>query len=344
VPLFSTKPLHSFHLSSVAKNLFEINSIDDLSRLKEMTNNAEFIVIGEGSNTIFIEDYMGTIILNKLMGIDVTQSDEHFSVSVSSGCNWNSFVVWCLSNEIYGLENLALIPGTVGACPIQNIGAYGVEVKKFIESVEYFDLATGKVSTLTNDLCQFSYRDSIFKHDLSSGVFITKVNFSFPKIWEPEVHYSPLNTLVAPSAQDIYDKVCEVRQLKLPDPSLIGNAGSFFKNPIVSNQKVNELIKQYDDLPNYAYNSNSKKIAAGWLIDRAGLKGFSLGNVAVHDKQALVLTNKTGEASGKELIKLASHVMKTVHDKFGVVLEPEVRFIGKHGEVKFRELDQTIYG
>jgi UDP-N-acetylmuramate dehydrogenase len=344
MPLFSTKLLHSFKLSSVAKNLFEIKSIEDLTHLKEMRGNAEFIVIGEGSNTIFIDDYMGTVVLNKLKGIELIETDNNFSISVSSGFNWNDFVLWCLSNKIYGLENLALIPGTVGACPIQNIGAYGVEVNKFIESVEYFDLTSGNIETLENDLCLFGYRDSVFKHELSTNIFITKVNFLIPKLWLPQINYSPLNTLDKPTAQEIYEKVCEVRQLKLPDPKLIGNAGSFFKNPIVSNEKVNELMYRYDDLPNYAYNSGSKKIAAGWLIDKAGLKGFTLGNVAVHDKQALVLTNKTGNASGKELIILASHVMKTVYDKFGVVLEPEVRFIGKHGEVKFSELEQSVYG
>lgn len=342
--MFSTKPLHTFHLSSVAECLFEINSIDDLTRLKAVTNNDEFVVIGEGSNTIFIDDYMGTIILNKLVGVEMTETDDEFSVSVSSGYNWNEFVVWCLSHQIYGLENLALIPGTVGACPIQNIGAYGVEVKAFIESVEYFDLENNEIVTLTNDLCLFGYRDSIFKHELSTNIFITKVNFSFPKVWLPQVNYAPLNTLENPSAQDIYEKVCEVRQSKLPDPKYIGNAGSFFKNPIVSNEKIDKLIDEYADIPNYAYSSTSKKIAAGWLIDKAGLKGFCLGNVAVHDKQALVLTNKTGDANGEELVQLASHVMKTVHDKFGVVLEPEVRFIGKHGEVKFSDIDKTVYG
>ena len=344
MPLFSTKPLHSFHLSSVANNVAEINSIDDLSCLKELTDSGEYIVIGEGSNTIFVENYMGTVVLNKLVGIELEETKDHFYVSGSAGNNGNDFVVWCLSNEIYGLENLALIPGTVGACPIQNIGAYGVEVKKFIDTVEYYDLESGQICTLDNELCEFGYRDSIFKHDLKFNTFITKVNFKFPKTWQPQVDYAPLNKLSNPSANEIYDKVCEVRALKLPDPKTIGNAGSFFKNPIVSNKKADELIYQYEDLPNYHFNSTSKKLAAGWLIEKAGLKGFSLGNVAVHDKQALVLTNHTGNADGKELIELASYVMKTVHDKFGVSLEPEVRFIGKHGEVKFSELNQNIYG
>lgn len=342
--MFSTKPLHSFHLSSVAENVTEINSISELSSLKALSDDGSFIVIGEGSNTIFVENYLGTVVLNKLVGIELEETKDHFYVSVCSGNNWNDFVVWCLSNEIYGLENLALIPGTVGACPIQNIGAYGVEVKNFIQNVEYFDLKTGEICCLNKDLCEFGYRDSIFKHELKLNTFITKVNFKFPKTWQPQVDYAPLNKLINPSANDIYDKVCQVRALKLPDPKTIGNAGSFFKNPIVSNQKVDELIYQYEDVPNYHFNSISKKLAAGWLIEKAGLKGFSQGNVAVHDKQALVLTNHTGDANGQELIELASYVMKTVHDKFGVNLEPEVRFIGKHGEVNFSELDLNIYG
>jgi UDP-N-acetylmuramate dehydrogenase len=344
VPLFSTKPLHSFHLSSGVKHLAEINSITDLNQVLELTNNGEFIVIGEGSNTIFIDDYMGTLILNKLVGIELTENDEFYKVSVGSGNNWNEFVLWCLSNNINGLENLALIPGTVGACPIQNIGAYGVEVKKFIDSVEYVDLSTGEVSVLDNKSCNFGYRDSVFKHELKDNVFITKVNFLFAKIWQPELAYAPLNSLESPTAKQIYDKVCEVRTLKLPDPKLIGNAGSFFKNPIVSNDKAEQLVDEYANIPNYEYNKNSKKIAAGWLIEQAGLKGFSLGNVAVHDMQALVLTNKTGDANGSELIELASHVMMKVYDKFGITLEPEVRFVGKHGEVKFSEIDQNVYG
>ena len=342
--MFSTKSLHSFHLSSNAKHLAEINSITDLANMQELTNNGEFIVIGEGSNTIFIDDYMGTLILNKLVGIELTENSDFYNVSVGSGNNWNEFVLWCLSNNINGLENLALIPGTVGACPIQNIGAYGVEVKKFIASVEYVDLKTGKASVLDNQSCNFSYRDSVFKHELKDNVFITKVNFSFAKLWQPQLAYAPLNSLENPTAREIYNKVCEVRTLKLPDPKIVGNAGSFFKNPIVSNEKATKLIAEYTDIPNYEYSQNSKKIAAGWLIEHAGLKGFSLGNVAVHDMQALVLTNKTGNANGSELIELASHVMMKVYDKFGITLEPEVRFVGKHGEVKFSEIDQNVYG
>ena len=342
--MFSTKPLHSFHLSSDAKYLAEINSITDLANMQELTNNGEYIVIGEGSNTIFIDDYMGTVLLNKLGGIELTENNDFYNVSVGSGYNWNELVLWCLANNINGLENLALIPGTVGACPIQNIGAYGVEVRKFIVSVEYVDLNTGNVTVLDNESCKFGYRDSIFKHELKDNTFITKVHFSFSKSWHPQLSYSPLNNLEKPTAREIYDKVCEVRTLKLPDPKLIGNAGSFFKNPIVSNDKVAELTAEYADIPNYEYNKNSKKIAAGWLIEHAGLKGFSLGNVAVHDMQALVLTNKTGDASGAELVKLASHVMLEVYNKFGITLEPEVRFIGKQGEVKFSEIDQNTYG
>ena len=342
--MFSTKPIHSFHLSSQAKKIVEINSIEDLTYLKENTDAPGYIVIGEGSNTVFVDNYLGTIILNKYKGIEHTQSENFHHVSVNSGNNWNEFVIWCLNNHIYGLENLGLIPGTVGACPIQNIGAYGVEVKTFIDSVEYFDVGSSEIKSLDNASCQFCYRDSVFKHDLKTNTFITKVNFIFPKAWQPQIGYAPLNRLINPSPQEIFEKVCEVRSLKLPDPKVIGNAGSFFKNPIISNEKVTELLSQYNDLPSYDYDLVNKKIAAGWLIDKAGLKGFSIGNVAVHDKQALVLTNITGEASGEELIELASYVMKQVHDKFGVRLEPEVRFISKHGEIDFCELDQNVYG
>lgn len=342
--MFSSKPLHSFHLSTNVENITEIHSVEDLKAIDKLTNSGEFIVIGEGSNTIFIDDYLGTIVLNKLVGTEIKETDTDYIVSAGSGVNWNDFVLWCLNQGIYGLENLALIPGTVGASPIQNIGAYGVEVNQFIQSVEYFDLVTKQIHKLDNLDCNFGYRDSVFKHELKNLAFISKVTFCFPKAWQPKLSYAPLDILETPSAMEIYKKVCETRNSKLPDPSLIGNAGSFFKNPIISNEKAVSLHSQFNDLPSYVHTENSQKIAAGWLIDKAGLKGFTLGNVAVHDKQALVLTNKTGAATGKELVKLASHVMKTVYEQFGIVLEPEVRFVSRHGEVKFNEVDDNIYG
>jgi len=271
----------------------------------------------------------------KLKGISVTEMDDSYLIEVEAGENWQSFVEYTLNNDIYGLENLALIPGSVGACPVQNIGAYGVEIETFIENVKYFDLKDGEIKVLSNSECNFSYRNSIFKKELKTNAVITSVCFKLPKEWKPVVTYGELARLKEITPTTIFKKVIETRRSKLPDPDVIGNAGSFFKNPIISNDRLKLLLNDYPDMPTYPWSETESKVAAGWLIDKAGLKGKEIEGSAVHEKQALVIINKSGDASCQSLVELISLVQDRVSDRFSIDLEPEVRIFGSTGEAQF---------
>lgn len=330
--MVSIQSLHTFGLQASAKAIIHIKQIDDLHVLLGKKYNTDFLIIGEGSNSVFIEDYQGDIVRIELKGITIKENEDSHILEVAAGENWHEFVGFCLDHQIYGLENLALIPGTVGACPIQNIGAYGVEVCRFINTVEYFDLTTGELKELAAEDCQFAYRDSIFKNELLGKAIVTNVRFKFPKQWLPEHSYGDLQNLSELTANNIYQKVIEIRESKLPDPELLGNAGSFFKNPVVSKQKLEQLQQHHPYLPFYPMPDDKYKLAAGWLIDQAGLKGKLFNGVAVHDKQALVLVNKTGNATGADLLTAISNVIHTVKSQYKVSIEPEVRVYGKHGE------------
>lgn len=286
-------------------------------------------ILGGGSNTIFLEDFDGHILINDMRGICHHETEDHHRLSVSGGESWHDFVTKCTDMGWYGLENLALIPGSVGASPIQNIGAYGVEVCEFITEVEYIDLTTGTQHTLPNTECQFGYRDSVFKHSLADTVLITKVHFALPKQWVPVCTYGELRELEKPTARKIYDKVIEIRRSKLPDPSILGNAGSFYKNPVVSHTQFNSLKAKWPVIPGFQV-ANGVKIPAAWLIDQCGFKGKSKGGVRCHPTQPLVLTN-TGKATGSDVISLAQDIIGEVYSKFSVLLEPEVRLVGKEG-------------
>jgi UDP-N-acetylmuramate dehydrogenase len=258
-------------------------------------------------------------------------------LSVASGENWHNFVVHCIENGWFGLENLALIPGSVGAAPIQNIGAYGVELERFCSFVDWFDFSTGKVSRLTNSQCQFDYRHSIFKSALLNRGIITQVGFLLPKDWQPVIQYHGLNDLDEHcSAMDVFNRVVELRTAKLPDPNLTPNAGSFFKNPIIDQEAFALLIAKFPTLVYYPQENNQFKLAAGWLIDNLKLKGFTIGNAMVHLQQALVLVNNGG-ATGKDIVSLAQHIQKSVAEFYGITIEPEVRLIGANGEQKLHE-------
>jgi len=329
--LITTTALHTFKIQSSATNVLYVTEQSQLLDLNKHTT--PFVILGQGSNSIFTEDFSGLVIVNRLKGIEVSESGSDFVLKVKSGENWHELVKYCLANNIYGLENLALIPGTVGAAPIQNIGAYGVEVKQFISAVHYFDLIERVEKVLTNEECLFGYRDSIFKHELKGNTFITQVDFSLPKSWSASKSYAPLDELNDPTAQQIYDLVCQTRKTKLPDPVLLGNSGSFFKNPVISVEHKTQLKQEFPDMPCYPVDEHQTKVAAGWLIDQAGLKGFEYKNVAVHHAQALVLVNKTGNATGPELLDLINIVRARVEQMFGITLELEVRLIGKNGEI-----------
>ncbi|NVK26348.1 MAG: UDP-N-acetylmuramate dehydrogenase [Gammaproteobacteria bacterium] len=329
--MISTKNLHTFHLNTVAANVLHIDDESQLSQLWELPG--PFMILGQGSNTVFIEDYDGHLVINELKGVEFSETEEHYLLSVKSGENWHELIKYCLSKQIYGFENLALIPGTVGAAPIQNIGAYGIEIERFIKTVHFYQFSNNEIKTLSREQCQFGYRDSIFKKELKQQGFITQVDFLLPKQWQPVCIYAPLNTLESPTAHEIFEQVCHTRKQKLPDPAVLGNAGSFFKNPIVEEDVATSLLKNYPNMPCYEVDYGLKKLAAGWLIEQAGLKGFVHKNVAVHDAQALVLVNKSGKASGEELLQLISIVKDKVLDCFAIELEPEVQLIGRQGDL-----------
>ena len=330
--MYSLTPHHSFGLPSSAGAFISIHLPANLSTQLAELGNTIFYILGEGSNTIFLDNYQGTIIKPKFMGIDLEHTDTHFMLKVGAGENWHYLVLWCMQHNIYGFENLALIPGTVGAVPIQNIGAYGVEIGKFIHHVEYYDLNTESHSSLNSKQCEFGYRDSVFKNRLSNKVIITAVTFAIPKDWYAVAHYGELKALLKPSADDIFNKVVEVRKQKLPDPSKVGNAGSFFKNPIITSKHYTKLQKIWPSIPCYVFDTMHVKVPAAWLIDQLGFKGQKIGGIGCHPHQALVLTND-GSGTGEQLLQLARTIKAAVLCEFSIKLENEVRLIGKKGPV-----------
>lgn len=324
----SLHSLHTFALNSQCQNFVEITQLE---QLKTQNFSAPFCLLGEGSNTVFLNDYMGTVIKIALKGIKITERESDTLISIAAGENWHQLVSYLLEKNIPGLENLALIPGTVGASPVQNIGAYGVEIAKFVELVEYFDITTKAVHSLNNEQCEFAYRDSIFKNALKNKAVITQVHLALPKKWQPVLSYGPLQQLSSITPQAVFDQVIKTRNSKLPNPYTLANAGSFFKNPIITNQQLAELLKQFVDLPHYEYGQSHHKVAAGWLIDQSGLKGHREAGIEVHQQQALVLVNH-GNSEGGDLIKMIKHIQQVVYTRYNIMLEHEVRLMDARSE------------
>jgi UDP-N-acetylmuramate dehydrogenase len=295
------------------------------------------LVLGGGSNVVLTRDFAGLVLLIALRGRRVVHEDgAAWYVEAAAGENWHEFVAWTLAHGLPGLENLALIPGTVGAAPIQNIGAYGLEMGERFASLRAVDLTTGETVELDASACRFGYRDSFFKREGRDRFVITSVTFRLPKAWTPRAGYVDLarelaarhsgSAGAAPSAQAIFDAVVSVRRAKLPDPLALGNAGSFFKNPVVGAAQFDALLKREPGVVSYPQPDGRVKLAAGWLIDRCGWKGRALGAAAVHDRQALVLVNRGG-ATGAEVLALAAAIQRDVAERFGVDLEPEPIFL-----------------
>ncbi|GAB3339993.1 UDP-N-acetylmuramate dehydrogenase [Marivirga atlantica] len=333
----SLKPYNTFGFEVKAKYLIEINQVDQLKALikSELWIENKHLILGGGSNILLQRNFDGLIVLNKLLGINVLQQDDSsLIVRAGGGENWHEFVQYCIAKNWGGVENLSLIPGTVGAAPMQNIGAYGVEIKDVFHSLEAFNLKSGEVETFTADDCKFGYRESVFKHELKDQYLIVAVQF---KLSKPNAHQLKLDygiikqtlaekNITEPSIQDISEAVIQIRQSKLPDPKQIGNSGSFFKNPIINKQQFEELLKEYPSLPAYRISDEEMKVAAGWLIEQAGWKGYDENGVGVHDKQALVLVNK-GNGSGEAIAELARKIQDSVYSKFRIQLNPEVNFV-----------------
>ncbi len=327
---FSLKALNSFGLDQKAKWFSTFNDVNDLQSILKSWED-DIHVLGGGSNILLTKDVDGLVLKNEIQGIKVIKEDSgKVFIEVGGGVIWHNFILHCLKNNLGGLENLSLIPGTVGAAPIQNIGAYGVEQQDRFVSLEYVDRSTFQTHKLSKSECHFGYRDSIFKRELKNIAIISKVvyaldhheykiNTSYGAIQETLEH----NGIQSPTIQDVSDAVISIRKLKLPDPSQIGNAGSFFKNPIIKMDVFHSIKVEYPNIPSYAIDDETVKIPAGWLIEQSGLKGYRLGNVGIHEKQALVLVNY-GDAKGKDLLSLAHFTIDKVYEKFGVEIEPEV--------------------
>ncbi|MGR5153617.1 UDP-N-acetylmuramate dehydrogenase [Photobacterium swingsii] len=341
LPEKSLAPFHTFHLDVNADVIAEANSPADLLAIwqSEEFQNLPKLLLGQGSNMLFTAPFQGVVVLNRIKGIEVNETAQGYHLDVGAGEDWHQLVKWTVANGIAGLENLALIPGCVGSSPIQNIGAYGVELKDVCEYVDVLDLKTGAQERLSNRDCLFGYRDSIFKHAYKDNKAITAVGLFLPREWQPQLAYGPLAELDPASitAHDVFSRICTIRQEKLPDPNLIGNAGSFFKNPVISIALRDQMLVSYSNLPSYAVSDTECKLAAGWLIDQCGLKGYQIGGAKVHQQQALVLTN-TGTATSADMTRLAAYVVEQVKLKFGICLEHEVRFMSATAETNLAEV------
>ncbi|WP_159991980.1 UDP-N-acetylmuramate dehydrogenase [Pelistega ratti] len=329
--MYSLTALNTFGLSSYTDYFFDLTEENQLpSLLALISQHTQYFILGGGSNVVLNQHLKTLVIHNRLKGIyKEDENDDSTLIKAASGEIWHDFVGYCIQQGWYGLENLAFIPGTVGASPVQNIGAYGKEAKDYIHCVEAINLHTGNIQHFSKEDCCFAYRDSIFKQS-AQHYLILSVTFKFSKKWQPMLNYADLSRYEGlneqSSAKEIFDAVIAIRQAKLPNPKQMGNAGSFFKNPIVSAEKYQTLIHQFPQLIAYPQTDGSFKLAAGWLIDQCGWKGKSLGKVGVHDRQALVLVNYGG-ATADDIKTLAKTIQQDVYTKYDVHLEPEPIFV-----------------
>jgi len=320
-------------IAASAQTILSIDGVEDLwAYFAERQDSQPFFILGGGSNVLFIDDYPGTILKMNITHRSVERSDDQYArVEAGAGESWPDFVAWTLDQNLGGLENLSLIPGQVGAAPIQNIGAYGVELKDRLVSLEAYEIATGRIVEIANEDCGFDYRYSHFKGKWKDQYIITKVIFKLShRHHQVHTEYGAIERELAeinqPTIQDVAAAVIRIRQSKLPDPQKLGNAGSFFKNPIVSGQKYEHLKREYPSMPGYELNEIETKIPAGWLIEEAGLKGMKYGNAGTYKQQALVIVNHGG-ATGKEIMELSNKIRTTVKNKFGIELVPEVNIV-----------------
>lgn len=331
----SLKPYNTFGLEAAATYFTTISSVKEL---KELTLDNLFeqypsLILGGGSNILLTQDFNGIIIKNEVKGIEIVkETEEHIWLKVGGGEVWHDFVLYCVNQGYGGIENLSLIPGTVGAAPMQNIGAYGVEIKDVFDSLEAFHWQSGKVKTFDNEASQFGYRESIFKHSHKGQYFILNVTFRLNKNPVLNLDYGAIRDTLTemgienPTIKDVSTAVISIRQSKLPDPKEIGNSGSFFKNPVITKAQFRKIQSKYDNVPSYPIDEEHVKVPAGWMIEKAGWKGYRRGDIGVHKNQALVLVNY-GNGSGAEIKKLAQEIIDSVFENFEVNLLPEVNII-----------------
>ncbi len=332
----SLKPYNTFGLDVKADAVIEVNDFAVFSMAFDRIQKSgrPFVVLGQGSDVLFKENFKGTVLVNRLRGFEVNEDADYYFVKAQAGEYFHDLVKLTLERGMPGLENLALIPGTVGAAPVQNIGAYGVSLSDFCRYVEVLDLSNNKLDRIWARDCNFGYRSSIFRTpENQKRYIITAVEFALPKAWHPKTDYAAFNGHTFNNANEIFDFVVSLRKNKLPDPKEFGNAGSFFKNPTVSTEVYEKISERFENVPHYPVvdDENKVKLAAAWLIDKSGCRGLKLGNAGTYDKQALVLINYGG-ATPDELIKAARHVQDSVLETFDIKLEPEVRIYGENGE------------
>ena len=330
----SLRPYNTFGIDVKARYFAEVTSIEELKWVLQQNSYPKKLILGGGSNMLLTGDLDSLVILISLKGKEVVSSDDsHTEIRIMAGENWHDLVLWTLEHNLGGLENLSLIPGSVGSAPIQNIGAYGVELKDHFISCELMDIATQSLHTFSLEDCKFGYRDSYFKHEGKGKYVITSVSFRLTsKNHNLRTGYGTIATelekakVLHPTIQDISRVVIRIRQQKLPDPAILGNSGSFFKNPVVSKKTYEKLQQRYPTIPSYKVAEDEIKIPAAWLIDSCGFKGLRQGDAGVHENQALVLVNY-GNATGAEILSLAQQIQETVKNTFGIAIVPEVNVL-----------------
>jgi UDP-N-acetylmuramate dehydrogenase len=330
----SLKPYNTFGLDVKAKSFCEITSIEMLKEVLNENTSTSLFILGGGSNMLLTKDIEALVLHINLKGITIlSQTDDTVVIKAMAGENWHGFVLWCLNHNFGGVENMSLIPGNIGTAPIQNIGAYGVELKDVFVSCEALDIKNQTIKVFTKADCKFGYRESIFKQDLKEDYIITSVNLELTKrSHKLRIDYGAIKTelialnITKPTIQNISNAVIAIRQSKLPDPKEIGNSGSFFKNPVISAEQYFKLRENFPEVPSYKLSDDEFKIPAGWLIEKAGFKGKRFNNYGVHDKQALVLVNY-GNAKGSAIYELAQLIQKTIKRLFNIKIETEVNII-----------------
>lgn len=329
----SLKAYNTFGIECSTKRFASFSSTEELTSILEERNEDELLVLGGGSNILLTKDFDGLAIRNEIRGFDIIKEDDD-SVFIKSGGGevWHEFVLKCIENNFGGIENLSLIPGSVGASPMQNIGAYGVEIKDVFHELEAYHIETGKLETFSHAACSFGYRESVFKRALKSQYIITSVTFRLTKKHQVNTKYGAITAeldqmgVTNPTIKDISNAVIAIRSSKLPNPKEIGNAGSFFKNPVVDSSILEAITKNHASVPNYPAPNGQVKLAAGWLIEQAGWKGKTFDNYGVHKNQALVLVNYS-DCTGSDIYNLSTEIIKDVESKFGLTLEREVNIL-----------------
>lgn len=330
---YSLQPFNTFGIDVRAKHFATFSNISELKTALKSVEKEDILILGGGSNMLFTKDFEGLVLRNEIKGISVANEDAQFVyVTAGAGEVWHEFVQYCIEQHWCGLENLSLIPGSVGASPMQNIGAYGVEIKDVFHELSALHIASGELHTFNKEQCQFGYRESVFKRAFKNQYIITDVTFALAKNPNLKTSYGAIQQeldakgIQNPSIRDVSEAVIAIRQFKLPDPKVLGNAGSFFKNPVISRTEFEVILAKFPNVSHYVLNDTEVKLAAGWLIENAGLKGYRQGTCGVHEKQALVLVNYGG-SKGQQILDLSTQIIQTIQAQFGVTLEREVNII-----------------